>query len=111
MTADDRTPTPATPSGRLEWRTLLKWLREDRLVNAEDAERTGKRFAAGDSAQHPLVRLGAAGPSRKGSGKTLDTEALTEWLAGRCGLPELTEIGSKRCHDLAGEDWVRENWR
>ncbi len=89
MTADDRTPTPATPSGRLEWRTLLKWLREDRLVNAEDAERTGKRFAAGDSAQHPLVRLGAAGLSRKGSGKTLDTEALTEWLAGRCGLPYL----------------------
>src|SRR5205085_183622 len=47
------------------------------------------RFGAGDSAQHPLVRLAAAGLVRKGTGKPLDSEALTEWLAGRCGLPYL----------------------
>ena len=80
---------PATPTGRLDWRLLLKWLREDHLISSEDAERTKKRFGAADSAQHPLVRLGGAGLNRKGSGKPLDTEALTEWLAGRCGLPYL----------------------
>ncbi|MBX9795242.1 MAG: GspE/PulE family protein, partial [Burkholderiaceae bacterium] len=60
----------------------------------EDADRTIKRFGSAHSQQHPLVRLGAAGLTRKGghgtgSGKPLDIEALTEWLAGRCGLPYL----------------------
>ncbi|HJV94581.1 MAG TPA: ATPase, T2SS/T4P/T4SS family, partial [Albitalea sp.] len=88
MTAADLAK-PATPTGRLDWRLLLKWLREDHLITSEDAERTKKRFGSADSAQHPLVRLGGAGLTRKGSGKPLDTEALTEWLAGRCGLPYL----------------------
>jgi general secretion pathway protein E len=82
-------PPHTTPTGRLDWRLLLKWLREDHLIGTEDAERTKKRFGAADSAQHPLVRLGAAGLTRRGSEKALDTEALTEWLAGRCGLPYL----------------------
>ena len=82
-------PLQTTPTGRLDWRLLLKWLREDHLISAEDADRTKKRFGPADSAQHPLVRLGAAGMTRKGSGKPLDTEALTEWLAGRCGLAYL----------------------
>ncbi|HUG24084.1 GspE/PulE family protein [Piscinibacter sp.] len=82
-------PPQSTPTGQLEWRVLLKWLREDQVIGAEDADRTKKRFGAGDSAQHPLVRLGAAGLTRKSNGKPLDTEALTEWLAGRCGLPYL----------------------
>jgi general secretion pathway protein E len=82
-------PAHTTPTGRLDWRPLLKWLREDHIVGAEDADRTKKRFSGADSAQHPLVRLGAAGLTRRGSGKPLDTEALTEWLAGRCGLPYL----------------------
>ncbi|MBN8510230.1 MAG: type II/IV secretion system protein, partial [Burkholderiales bacterium] len=42
---------------------------------------------AGSSSQHALVRLGSAGLQRRGSAAVLDTEALTEWLAGRCGLP------------------------
>jgi general secretion pathway protein E len=79
-------PPQTTPTGKLDWRLLLKWLREDHLITAEDADRTKKRFSGADSAQHPLVRLGAAGLVRKGSGKPLDSEALTEWLAGRCGL-------------------------
>src|SRR5438105_7390156 len=82
-------PVQSTPTGRLDWRVLLQWLREDRLISSEDAQRTTKRFGAGDSAQHPLVRLGAAGLTRAPHGKTLDTEALTEWLASRCGLPYL----------------------
>jgi general secretion pathway protein E len=75
--------------GRLEWQHLLQWLREDGIVAAADAERTRKRFGAGSSAQHPLVRLGNAGLADARTGRTLDTEALTQWLAGRAGLPYL----------------------
>ena len=76
-------PIRAQPSGPLEWRWLIKWLREDHLISSEDAERTKKRFGAAHSKQHPLVRLAAAGLTRKGTTKLLDTEALTEWLAGK----------------------------
>ncbi len=78
--------------GRLDWRLLLKWLRADELISADEAMATAKRFAAGDSAQHPLVRLANAGLTRHqppAAGKPLDIEALTEWLARRSGLPYL----------------------
>jgi general secretion pathway protein E len=76
------------PAGRLEWRRLLKWLL-DSLISTDDHDRTDKRFAAGDSKQHPLVRLGGAGLTHLKSGKPIDTEFLTEWLAQRVGLPYL----------------------
>ncbi len=79
----------AAHTGPLDWRVLLKWLRDDAVIAPEDAERTEKRFAAGNSSQHPLVRLGGAGLLRKSSGKALDVERLTEWLAGRCRVPYL----------------------
>ena len=85
-------PPAGMPLGRLEWRTLLGWLRDDGVIGDEDADLVGKRLGAGDSTLHALVRLGGAGLSRasgSGAGKPLDTEALTEWLAGRCGLPYL----------------------
>ncbi|MBK6862271.1 MAG: hypothetical protein IPG91_01260 [Ideonella sp.] len=78
---------PAT--GPLTWRALLQWLREDRLIGAEDATRTAQRFSSGDSRQHPLVRLASAGLVRESDGAALDAEALTQWLAARCGLPYL----------------------
>ena len=77
------------PTGRLDWRTLLGWLREDGWVSADDAERVTRRFGAGASSLHALVRLGGAGLQRAGTAKTLDTESLTEWLAGRAGLAYL----------------------
>ncbi|MDP2007000.1 MAG: type II/IV secretion system protein, partial [Rubrivivax sp.] len=77
------------PKGRLEWPQLLSWLHEDGWIGADDAERVAARFRAGASSLHALVRLGAAGLSHQHSGQLLDTEALTEWLAGRCGLPYL----------------------
>ncbi len=90
QTAQVDIPLDAALTGKLEWRRLLDWLSDDDLIECADAERTIKRFGSAQSAQHPLVRLGAAGLVRKGSaGKPLDTEALTEWLAGRCGLPYL----------------------
>ena len=73
--------------GKLTWRTVLAWLREDKVVSAEDIERTARRFAGGNSAQHPLVRIGSAGLTRVGDGKVLDTETLTEWLAKRSKMP------------------------
>ncbi len=76
-------------TGKLDARVLLQWLRDDGLVSAEDADQTARRFAGGHSAQHPLVRLASVNLARLGSAKTLDIEALTEWLAGRCGLPYL----------------------
>jgi len=79
----------AMRAGRLEWRPLLDALLEDGVISAADAESTGKRFAGGHSKQHPLVRLAAADLKREGSDKLLDVEALSEWLAGRCGLPYL----------------------
>jgi general secretion pathway protein E len=75
--------------GRLEWPLLLAWLREDGWIGADDAERVTARFRAGASSLHPLVRLGGAGLQKKGSGAALDTELLTEWLAGRCKLAYL----------------------
>src|SRR5438094_889387 len=89
-TATTRSPKdkPKLPTGRLEWRALLQWLQDDGIVVAQEAERVGKRFA-GQSAQHPLVRLGGAGLSDARSGRALDVEALTEWLAAHCALPYL----------------------
>ncbi|MEO7056562.1 MAG: hypothetical protein ABI281_07745, partial [Caldimonas sp.] len=74
-------------SGKLTWRTVLAWLREDKILSPEDVERTAHRFAGGNSAQHPLVRIGSAGLMRVGDGKLLDTETLTEWLAKRFKMP------------------------
>ena len=77
-------PAEAKPRGRLEWRTLLRWLVDDGLVDAAQAARVARRFDAGDSSQHPLVRLGGAGLELHG--RPADTEALTEWLARRFDL-------------------------
>ncbi len=79
----------APPKGRLEWPQLLGWLHDDGWIGAEDADRVAARFRAGASSLHALVRLGAAGLAHQHNGRALDTEALTEWLASRCGLPYL----------------------
>ena len=87
------TTKPAAPStastGKLEWRALLQWLRDDGLISADDADLTARRFAGGQSAQHPLVRIASVNLLRVGSTKPLDVEMLAEWLAGRVGLPYL----------------------
>jgi general secretion pathway protein E len=84
-----RAPAASNRNGRLEWRPLLDWLREDGLISAADADSTARRFAGGHSKQHPLVRLAAADLMQQGTSKPLDVEALTEWLAARCALPYL----------------------
>jgi general secretion pathway protein E len=82
-------PSSPHPAGRLEWRRLLRWLLEDGIISSANHEQTAHRFAAGDSIQHPLVRLGNAELLHAKTGKPLDTEMLTEWLAGHCGMPYL----------------------
>jgi general secretion pathway protein E len=84
--------TSTIPPGRLDWRSLLQGLQADGVVSAEEAARVRSRFGAGDSSQHPLLRLGNANlvdarPAAKG--RTLDVESLTEWLAGHMGLAYL----------------------
>ena len=89
MNSKPRSPSPAKPEGRLEWRHQLKWMLRDGLIDEAQAIRTEQRFAAGDSSLHPLVRLGNAGLVHLVSGKALDVDALSEWLAKRVGLPYL----------------------
>ena len=79
----------ALAKGPLHWRQLVTWLLTDGFITLDDGKRVAQRFGAGDSSQHPLVRLGGAGLVHAASGAVLDVEALTEWLAQRCRLPYL----------------------
>jgi general secretion pathway protein E len=88
LTATKKT-LPNFPKGRLDWRFLLQGLHSDGLIGAADAQRVRARFGAGDSSQHPLLRLGSANLVDARNGRTLDSEALTEWLAAHIGLPYL----------------------
>ena len=81
--------TAKFPQGRLEWRLLLQWLLDDGLVGHDEAEGIRSRLGAGDSSQHPLIRLGRANLSDARNGRALDTEALTKWLACRLAMPYL----------------------
>ncbi len=75
-----------THKGPLDWKWLLAWLTEDGIISVKEGERVAQRFAAGTSAQHPLVRLGTMGLKRADNDHVLELEALTEWLAKHLGL-------------------------
>ena len=79
-------PASSHPLGRLDWRRLVRWLRDDGYITEADHDVLDKRFSSADSKQHPLVRLGSAGLNHARTGKALDVDTLTEWLAGRSGL-------------------------
>ena len=91
MSLTPQRPAPSLQShqGPLTWRDLLHWLVEDDIVRAGDAAQLAQRLGAGDSAQHPLVRLANAGLRHARSMDALDLEALTRWLAQRVSLPYL----------------------
>lgn len=82
-------PAVADCKGRLDWRWLVGWLREDKILKPDDAYRVAQRFSSVESAQHPLVRLAGIGLSDARNGASLDIEALTEWLAKRIQMPYL----------------------
>jgi len=73
--------------GPLDGATLLKWLTKDGVLSVADAAAASQRLAAGDSAQHPLVRIAGMSLPRQDRHGLLDLEPLTEWLAGRVSMP------------------------
>ena len=77
----------STPTGRLELRQLLKWLRDDGVLAPEEADKLVRRFGNSASGLHPLQRLGGASLVDVRDGRALDTDALARWLAARFELP------------------------
>ena len=76
-------------SGPVNWRRLVEWLQQDKIISEEEAQRTVARCAQAESSQHPLVRLTAVAMRRAADQKPLDMEMLTQWLAARAGLEYL----------------------
>ncbi len=83
--APGRRHTP--PTGRLELRQLLKWMRDDGMLAPEEADKLVRRFGNSASGLHPLQRLGGASLVDVRDGRVLDTDALARWLAARFDLP------------------------
>lgn len=89
-TRPDRPTAPAVPhQGPVTWQLLVRWLDEDGVITAEEAQRTVARIAQAESAQPPLVRLAAVGVRRASNDQPLDLEELTQYLARRAGLEYL----------------------
>lgn len=82
-------PTSQTYNGPLDWRLLVEWLKQDKVISEDEAVRTIARCSQAESAQHPLVRLAAVSMRRAADQKPLDIEILTQWLSLRAGLDYL----------------------
>ena len=76
-------------SGPLQWRTIVRWLQADGVITPEEAERTIVRCSQAESSLHPLVRLAHVAMARAEGSEPLDVEALTQYVAQRCGLAYL----------------------
>ena len=74
----------APARGKLEWRAMLGWLREDGLIGTDDAEAVTKRFGGADSSQHPLVRLGSAGLAQAKSNSNIQQGNRDEISRNSC---------------------------
>ena len=75
--------------GPLQWRSIVRWLQADGLITADEAERTIVRCSQAESSLHPLVRLAHVAMARADGAPAFDVEALTQYVAQRCGLPYL----------------------
>jgi general secretion pathway protein E len=89
MNAPAAASSPISHRGALDWQRLIAWLQADGTVSADEAARASARCAQGESAQHPVLRLGSLGVRRASDQKILDAEALLAWLAPRAGLAYL----------------------
>ncbi|MET1116816.1 MAG: ATPase, T2SS/T4P/T4SS family [Comamonas sp.] len=76
-------------SGPLQWRAIVRWLQADGVITPEEAERTILRCSQAESSLHPLVRLAHVAMARAEGSEPLDVEALTQYVAQRCGLAYL----------------------
>jgi len=82
----------AKPSAehRLALAEIVDWLVQDGAVAGEPAEMLKKERRYWRGAQHPLALVAGEGwKDLRAPHKPLTLEALTEWLAGRVGLPYL----------------------
>jgi len=79
--------TGAVADGRLTLAEILDWLLEDKLADAEAAEKLRKERRYYRGTMHPLVIV-ADQKWKKGS-SLLTLDALAEWLAKRVGLEYL----------------------
>jgi general secretion pathway protein E len=79
----------AAHQGPVDWRLLVDWLKQDKVISEDEAIRTIARCAQAESAQHPLVRLAAVSMRRAADQKPLDIEMLTQWLSLRAALDYL----------------------
>jgi len=80
-------PSPGRVDRKLQLGEVLDWLVEDRIVDAASVARLQEDAKVGRSAaRHPFVLIPEA-RIRSLSGKPLNAEFLTEWLAGRLKLP------------------------
>jgi general secretion pathway protein E len=77
------------PSGPLDWRSVVQWLKADGTITAQEALRIHTRCAQAESAQHPLVRLSSVSVRRAIDDKPMDIEQLTQWLAEHVQLAYL----------------------
>lgn len=75
--------------GPVDWRSLVTWLHQDKVISLEEAQRITARCAQAESVQHPLVRLASVSVRRAADDKAMDIEMLTQWLAHRTGLAYL----------------------
>jgi len=75
--------------GPVDWRRLVEWLQQDKVIAEDEAQRTINRCSQAESSQHPLVRLASVAMRRASDQKPLDMEMLTQWLALRAGLDYL----------------------
>src|SRR6476646_10843718 len=80
-------PSPGRVDRKLQLGEVLDWLLEDRIVDAASVARLQEDARLGRSAaRHPFIVIAEA-RIRSLSGKPLNPEFLTEWLAGRLKLP------------------------
>lgn len=78
----------ATEPCKLDFRTLVEGLREDGLINDKQAEDLYHNVPMSDTQSHPLTLIANEKPlNASPPHKPLDPETLTEWLAGKIGLP------------------------
>ena len=80
--------TAATQSHALKLVEILRLLVQDSIVPREEAEKLLHDRKSDHSSVHPLVVIGEQKwKSRRAPGHLLTVETLTEWLAGKIGLP------------------------
>jgi len=90
MVKTAKTPDrPATAQRKLDFAEVVGWLAEDKLLSPDVAETLSRDGTLRHKVEvHPLVIIAERGlkdPRRVN--KPLGLEVLTEWLAGRVGLP------------------------